>query len=66
MTIMDVKKKRGRRTIRPSEEELAKLYANHTAKEIAEIYNVSVRTAESWVVYYRKQHKKGELIQDGR
>lgn len=60
MTIADVKKKRGRRGVRPSEEELAKLYAEHTAPEIAQMYGVSVGAVKKWISYYRKQDQANQ------
>lgn len=58
MNMLDLYKRRGRHRIRPTEEELLKLYVNHTAKEIAEMYGVSNRTVEAWIYNYRNAHKK--------
>ena len=48
-------KKMGRPTNRPSIEELSDLYAKHTSKEIAAMYNVKPETVSRWVWMYRKQ-----------
>lgn len=48
------KKKGGRPTKRPSDEELAKLYSKMTAREIAERFNVSVHTVRNWISKARK------------
>ena len=64
MNLLEFSKRRGRHRIRPTEEELLKLYVNHTAKEIAEMYGVSNRTVEAWVYNYRNAHKKEKCNQD--
>ena len=48
-------KKRGRRAIKPSEEELAMLYSSMTAGEIAKHYNVKETTVRKWLYDYRKR-----------
>ena len=65
MNLLEFSKRRGRHRIRPTEEELLKLYVNHSAKEIAEMYGVSCRTVEAWIYNYRNAHKKEKCNQDG-
>ena len=65
MNMLDFSKRKGRRSIRPAEEELLNLYVNHSAKEIAEMYGVSYRTVEAWIYNYRSAHKKEKCNQDG-
>lgn len=55
-------KKRGRRTIKPTEEELAKLYETMTAAEIGERYGVQENTVRKWLYEYRKEARKHEAI----
>ena len=50
MNMLDLYKRRGRHRIRPTEEELLKLYVNHTAKEIAEMYGVSKASVKKYIV----------------
>lgn len=47
----------GRPMSRPSIETLANLYKDHTAREIAEIYNVREATVYSWINRARKTGK---------
>lgn len=56
MTIPN--KKPGPVSKRPPMEVLSELYANHTMKEIAEQYGVSVNTVKTWIATYRKQLKQ--------
>ena len=53
--------KKGRHLVRPSESELAAMYAEHTTKEIAELYNVSHYTVYNWVQHYRRNPESHEL-----
>ena len=53
--------KNGRHLVRPSESELAAMYAEHTTKEIAELYNVSHYTVYNWVQHYRRNPESYEL-----
>ena len=53
--------KNGRHLVRPSESELAAMYAEHTTKEIAELYNVSHYTVYNWVQHYRRNPESHEL-----
>lgn len=46
------------KTKRPTDETLAKLYADHTAKEISEIYDVSVNTVRTWIQNARKREER--------
>lgn len=48
-------KKGGRPSKRPSNAELAMLYASMTAREIAEQYGVSVYTVRNWINKARKE-----------
>lgn len=52
MTIPN--KKMGRPTKRPAPEFLVALYKDHTAKQIAEMYDVKESTVRSWVARLRK------------
>lgn len=45
-----------KKTKRPPVEELAKVYAEHTTKEIAAMYKVPEGTVKSWI--YRYRHEK--------
>lgn len=51
-------KKGGRPTKRPSTEQLAILYENKTAREIAEQYDVSTSTVRGWVRKARREEKQ--------
>ena len=51
----------GRPLIRPPESELAALYAEHTAAEIAKMYSVSLLTVNNWVQFYRRKLKNNEM-----
>lgn len=53
--------KTGRTRKRPSESELAALYAEHTTKDIAEMYNVSHFTVNNWVHFYRRNPESHEM-----
>ncbi len=48
--------KKTKKTKRPPVEELAKVYAEHTTKEIAAMYKVPEGTVKSWI--YRYRHEK--------
>ena len=52
----------GRPNKRPSESELAALYAEHTAAEIAAMYGVSLWTVRKWIQYYRDNPENREGI----
>lgn len=54
MPLKNLQKPKGRPTKRPPEKELSDLYATHTAREVAEHYQVSVNTVKTWIAYYRK------------
>lgn len=62
--MKQVSKSGGRPLKRPPESELAALYAEHSATEIAEIYKVSIWTVRNWIQYYRAnpQNTDGENI----
>lgn len=54
--MIEVKLKRGGRpSKRPTNEELANLYANFTAKEIGCMYEVPVATVRNWISKARKE-----------
>lgn len=53
-------KKRGRKRIKPSEEELAELYKTMTAKEVGEHYGVKESTVRRWITEYRKGHENAK------
>lgn len=46
---------KGRPSVRPSKEELAILYSEMRAYDIAVKFNVSEATVRGWLAYYRKQ-----------
>lgn len=50
-------KKNGRPSRRPPTEVLAKMYQEHTAREIAIQYGVSVATVKSWIHRARKAER---------
>lgn len=52
-------KRKGKPTKRPSKEKLSELYKEHTAKEIAAMYQVHVKTVENWIRTYRKSNLHG-------
>lgn len=60
MTYRIGKKSRGRRTNKPDCETLARLYEDHTAEEIAEMYNVSANTVRHWIYLYRREDVESE------
>lgn len=49
------RKNRGRKSNKPDCETLARLYEDHTAEEIAGMYNVSTNTVRSWIYKYRRE-----------
>lgn len=55
------KKSVGRPRVRPSEAELAAMYANHPASYIAKQFNVSLWTARNWIEYYKRNPETGEM-----
>ena len=55
VVLLDTKK---RKTKRPSIEILSDLYANHTTKQIAEIYQVPEGTVKSWIYRYRQEQAR--------
>lgn len=55
MTI--TRKKGGRPSKRPSNEELAMLYSSMTAKEVGEHYGVSEFTVRNWINKARKEER---------
>lgn len=60
--MMIAKKKGGRPSKRPTNEELALMYQMMTAKQVAEKYGVSEYTVRNWVNKARKE----ETANDGR
>ena len=65
MAIVIARKKAGRPSKRPTNEELAMLYASMTAKEIGEHYGVSEFTVRNWINKARKEEKdKGGKVDD--
>lgn len=52
------KKKGGRPTKKPSNEELARLYSEMTAREIGERFGVSVHTVRNWIRKARKEENE--------
>ena len=52
------RKKLGRASKKPTEAELASLYSQMTAKEVASHYGVSESTVRKWVADYRKQEEE--------
>ena len=55
MEVLTIPKKT-KKTKRPPVEELAKMYAEHTTKELAKVYQVPEGTVKSWI--YRYRHEK--------
>lgn len=53
MTV--TKKKGGRPTKKPDVQTFARLYEQHTSKEIAEQYGVKESTVRGWAYHYRKE-----------
>ena len=51
-------KKTGRPSKRPDPELLIALYQDHTATELAEMYDVSETTVRSWVSRLRKEREQ--------
>lgn len=43
----------------PKREELERMYAEHTAKELAEYYEVSEGTIRRWIRNYRNSEAQG-------
>lgn len=62
--MKQVSKSGGRPLKRPPESELAALYVDHSATEIAKIYKVSIWTVRNWIQYYRDhpQNTDGENV----
>lgn len=62
--LKKVSKSGGRPLKRPPESELAALYAEHSATEIAKMYKVSIWTVRNWIQYYRAnpQNADGENV----
>ena len=52
------KKKGGRPTKKPSNEELARLSSEMTAREIGERFGVSVHTVRNWIRKARKEENE--------
>lgn len=52
------KKKKGKRSKKPTEAELDMLYSQMTAKEVGEHYGVAESTVRKWILEYRKESKK--------
>lgn len=55
-------KKHGRPSVRPDGETLARLYAEHTAQQIADMYGVTKGTVRVWIADERRKdlEKNGE------
>ena len=53
------KKKPGPRSKMPKAERLRTLYMEHTAQEIANMYNVSLATVRGWIRKTRVVQKEG-------
>lgn len=53
--VIIAKKRGGRPSKRPSNEELAMLYQNMTAKQIGEYFGVSEYTVRNWIFKARKE-----------
>lgn len=49
------RKKAGRPSGRPATEVFEELYRNHTARQIAEMYGVSIPTVKYWVKQIRRE-----------
>lgn len=52
------KKLGGRPTVRPDADWLVKYYEEHTAREIAEMFDVSISTVRSWVCRIKQERKE--------
>lgn len=52
-----IRKKLGRVSKRPSEQELDKLYSQMSAREVGEHYGVSESAVRKWIAFYRKEEK---------
>lgn len=52
------RKKGGRPSKRPTNDELAMLYSSMTAREVAEHYGVSVYTVRNWISKARKEESE--------
>lgn len=65
MPLKELKKPKGRPSTRPPEQELSDLYAVHTAREVAEHYQVPLNTVKTWIAYYRRQERK-EVAKNGQ
>lgn len=53
-------KKKGRRSRKPSEQELAMMYSQMTAKEVGERYGVAETTVRRWIREYRRNSINAE------
>lgn len=64
MNMAEFRKAAGRPTNRPSEQELVKLYEEHSASQIAKMYGVTESAVRRWIQYYRNLHKRktGETV----
>lgn len=51
-------KPNGRRSKKPTEEELAMMYGGMTAKEVGEYYGVTESTVRKWLAEYRKESRR--------
>lgn len=54
------KKKKGKRSKKPTETELSMLYSQMTAKEVGEHYGVAESTVRKWILDYRKEKEYEE------
>lgn len=50
-----IRKQSGRKSKKPSKEELEMLYSQMSAREIAEHYGVAESTVRKWIGEYRKE-----------
>lgn len=54
------KKRKGKRSKKPTEAELKMLYSQMTAKEVGEHYGVAESTVRKWILDYRKESNNAE------
>lgn len=63
-TLATFRKKPGRPTDRPSEQELLEKYKKYNSRQIAAQYGVTPSAVRGWIYYYRQLHKaeQGEAV----